>query len=274
MLKEFFRIFRQDATLTDLSLNNFDDNQTIDINAGETCYILQRFTFNHLFFEVSSANTAESTMKVEYHDGTAWREAVDYLDSTMSGLCTLGKTGVFQFQRRQDYGWNRITDTSKTSIPTELNELHLYNMYAMRLIFSGAVKCKIKTIQYAFCTSDDLACYDVEINSYLSSFQTGKTNWNKEIMTASKLMVMDLKTRGIIDNKGQILTFDDFVSACAYKTLYLIYSNLGKGYEEKKKQASDEYNSLLSIKRFTIDENQDGFLDTRELQGFVRTMVR
>lgn len=273
MLKEFFRIFRQDATLTDLSLANFDDNQTIDISAGETCYIMQRFPFNHLFFEIDSANTAEAAMNIQYWDGTAFRASVDKLDATMSGLSTLGKTGVFQFQRDNAYSWCRVIDTSKNG-PEELKDLTVYDMFASRLIFSGPVDCKIKTIQYSFCTNDDLLMFDVEVNSYLDSFETGKTNWNKEIMTASKLLIMDLRARSMLDNYGQILMFDDFFAACAYKTLYLIYSNLGKGYEEKRNFAREEYNSLLAIKRVKIDLDNDGKMDARDLKGYVRTLER
>lgn len=275
MLKEFFRIFKDTgSSLVDISLNNQDDSLTVDINAGQTIYIAQKFPFNHLFFEINSASTVTSDVSIQYWDGSDFIDTVDVIDATSSGGITLSKSGVIMFQRDKNYHWNNVDDTSENNRIDELSDLVIYDMYWSRLIFSGATECKLSTIQYAFTTSESLSYYDVEIDQFFESFAVGKTNWNREIMTASKLLVMDLRKLGIIDNNGQINLFDDFSSACAYKTLYLIYSNLGKGYEPKKIQAMEEYNSLLSIKRFKIDEDKDGRTDRREYAGKVRTLTR
>ncbi len=51
------------------------------------------------------------------------------------------------------------------------------------------------SVSYAFTSSQQLNNHDIEINNYYDRFALGKTDWNNEIVTASRYLVADLKRK-------------------------------------------------------------------------------
>ena len=131
-----------------------------------------------------------------------------------------------------------------------------------------------KRIVYAFTRSQQLDNLDVTINQFLTSFSAGKTNWDDEIITASVQLVNDLRRRGLVVSPGEILRFDDVSMACDYKTLMLIYKNLGPGYKDKLDQAKLDYEDTINLRRFSFDTDANAFLDRGELNNSVNVLVR
>lgn len=279
MLLNYIRLLTNiSASLVDKSLTNQDDTQTVGLVLGTSdyIYVAQRYPFTNLFIHMDTVNTNSSVLTAQYWDGVQWRNAVDMMDGTSLAGATFGKSGGIQFSLDDEYSWNKIFDTSDSVSPTELSTLKIYNSYWLRLKVSAAllVGTDSKEIGYSFTTSQRLKDFDVEIDGYLASFASGKTDWIDEIKTGSKLVVQDLKRLGLIMGPGQIIELDDVYVPTSLRTLALIYSNLGPSYKDKLEAVMKEYDKALNIRRFTFDDNADGKLEAREISGTIKRIYR
>lgn len=279
MLYEEIRvIYDNGTTLTDYSVANQDESSTVTLALSTTkfIYVGQKCPFTSLFFYKGTANSVSSTLKVEYWDGTAWREIADLLDDTVTAGAPLAKSGSIKWYLDDDYSWQKVFDTTDASAPTELSSVKIYDMYWVRIssldaLTSGATA---KQLAYTFTSTQELNNYDVEISGYYESFETGKADWIREIITASKLTLMEMKRRGLATHNGQLIELDDFNIPTSYKALELIYSNLGPSYAEKRKWAGDEFKNSLNVQRPVIDTNKDGKITGDEAKGTPRTLSR
>ena len=265
----------------DFSLDNQDDSKTVpmELEVGDYVYLGQYFPFNNFFAWVNTANENTSNLSVEYWANNQWVSAVDVLDATSVDGKTFAKSGVVQFSpvKNKD-SWSRVLDTSETNstTPSELNGFTIYDCYWVRLKVDANLSTgtELKRISYTFTDSQQLNKYDIEINSFMPAFEAGKADWIKEIITASELMLGDLKGKGLVISRGQILRFDDVSSACDLKALALIYSNLGKAYEEKRVRKELEYEKAINLRRFTFDLNNNAVVDQGEIQFKTVRIVR
>jgi hypothetical protein len=266
---------------SDISLANQDDSQKIDFNlqVGDYVYLGQYFPFNNFFAWVDTANEDAAALSIEYWANNKWVSAVDVLDGTSVDGATLGKSGVVQFSPlKLSDTWSRVSDTSESNstTPVELNSFAVYDCFWVRLKVDSNLSAgtKLNKITYTFTDSQQLNKYDVEINGFMPAFETGKADWIKEVVTASEIMLSDLKSKGLVISRGQILRFDDVSMACDLKTLALIYSNLGKAYEEKRIRKELEYEKAINLRRFTFDLNNNGMVDEGEIQFKTVRIVR
>lgn len=278
MLLDYIRVFTKLAALSDKSLDNQDDSLTfaVNLNTSEYIYVAQRLPFCSLFAYLSVANANASVLSIDYWNGTEWKAAVDLMDGTSVGGKTLAKSGMIQWSSDRNYSWSRVSDTSYTGGPTELSTLKVYDSYWARLKVSSALSASsaLKELTYTFTSSQELKKIDVEVDSYFGSFASGKTDWVDEIITVSKLVVTDLKSRGLIVAPGQVIELTDIYLPATFKTLELIYSNLGPSYEDKVKSMMHKYAEAMQVKRLTFDADANGQLDTREISGVIRKLVR
>ena len=278
MLFDYIRLFKDTGALSDVSIENQDDSATITANITDAqyFYVAQKLPFTNLFMWVGTANATASSLGIEYWNGTEWVAAVDVLDSTKVAGATLGRSGILQWSNDSDHTWSMVTDTGDDSAPTELQTLDVYNCYWARIkpTVSLHASTTLKEVTYAFTNTQELSNFDIEISSYLASFETGKTEWIKEIITASKLVVTDFRRKGLIVGQGQIVDMTDVSFPCALRTLMLIYSNLGPSYKEKIAAMQGEYDKCMNIPRFTLDTSKDGQIDLAEQTNVVRTMQR
>jgi hypothetical protein len=279
MLLNYIRVFTNiSSTLTDKSLANQDDASTVSLvlASGDYVYIAQRYPFTNVFIHMDTVNTNASVLSGQYWDGTAWRDAVDVMDGTSVGGKTLAQSGAVQWSLDADYSWNITNDTELTGAPTELSTLRIFNSYWFRLKVSATLSAGTdsKEIGYCFTNSQRLKDFDVELDGYLASFATGKTDWIDEIKTGSKLLVQDLKRMGLIMGPGQIIELDDVYVPCSLRSLALIYSNLGPSYKDKNLAIMAEYDKAMNIRRFTFDADADGKLTQREIAGTIKRIYR
>jgi hypothetical protein len=279
MLYEEVRvIYDNGSTLSDYSIQNQDESATVTLALSSTkfLYIAQKCPFTSLFFYKNTSNVVVSSLKIEYWDGTQWREVADLLDDTSVAGAPLSRSGVVKCYLDDDYSWQKVYDTSDYSAPSELQTLKIYEMYWLRISSLDALTAgaNAKQIAYTFTSTQELNNYDVEISGYYESFETGKLDWIKEIITASKLTLMEMKRRGLATHNGQLLELDDFNIPASYKALELIYSNLGPSYVEKRKWASEEFAKSLNVQRPVIDTNKDGKITGDEGKGTPRMLQR
>jgi hypothetical protein len=267
MLYNWLRVFKRNgATLTDLSLKNQDDSVLVPSNLASTeyLYLAQNYPFNNFFYWKDVANSNTATMKVEYWNGQEWKLAVDVLDASYG----FSESGNIQFSPDNESDWQITYDTSVNGAPSELNSIKIYDCYWCRVSFDVSLSAltSFKKIAYAFTSTQQLNKLDVEINTYYTSFEVGKTDWIKEILTASELMVQKLKTMGVIVGVGQILKFEDITLATDFKCLSLIYSNLGKSKADEKKEAEKNCDLMLTgNKKFTIDNDNNARISSQEI---------
>lgn len=281
MLSQWIRVFFSDnGTLTDKSIEAQDGSDMAfpAVAAEDYIYVGQYFPFNNLFIEMDTPNVTASLMSTEYWDGKQWRASVDILDGTKLLGATLGRSGVIQFAPNRQYKWNIIQDTSETNhTPAQLQTLTIYDLYWMRMKVSANLDAGtiIKKISYAFTTNQLMQGIDPEINEYLSAWGgVSKINWNEQIILASQHLVADFKARQLVVAPGNIVRFDDIALPVAYRTVALVYSQLGDAFKAKYDDAMRLYTNLLAVKRFTIDRNDDGAVERGEISQTVASLIR
>ncbi len=282
MLYNYIRTFYGDnGVLTDYSIDNQDELATVPlafVAAEDYVYIGQHFPVNNFFVQMDTINTNASVLSIEYWCGTinGWKAAVDILDGTTSGGKTFARSGVVQFSPAPAYIWQRVGDSTNEVMPTGLTASSVYNVYWLRIKASANISAgtDAKRICYAFTRSQQLDNLDVTIDQFLTSFNASKTNWDDEIVTASIHVVADLKRRGVIIHNGEIIRFEDISMACDYKTLSIIYKNLGPAYKEKLERVDKEYEKAVNLKRFTLDKDQDAFVSSGEISTSIKRLER
>lgn len=280
MIYDYIRVLKYNGSaFTDVSLANQDLDQTIDARLSTTdyFYIGQKCPFTNIYaWAHSTVNSIDADLTVQYWNGTEWVSAVDLLDGTKTGVDTLAKSGNIMWALDIDHNWQMIPDPTDANSPTEMQTLKIYNLYWIRIKASAQLSAStaLKEITYAFTTTNQLNNHDIEINNYFPAFETGKTDWIKEIVTASKMVTLDLRAKGLLEHWGQLITYEDIHIATNYKCLELIYFSLGKNYDEKRIEVQKMYEKALSPKRLTIDENMSGRIDSTEQNNIIRTLKR
>lgn len=269
MLVNWVRVFTKDNTVyADKSFDNENESAEIDaafVAAEDALYIGKVCPFNNFYSYIGTANTNSSTMSIEYWDSSQWRAAVDVIDGTSSSGKTLAQNGGVVFVPNKLYGWQMVEDTSDTvNAPSDLQDFTLYDLYWLRIKFSNDLSAgtTIKRLFYSFTTDQVINSIDKDATNYLTAF--GQTSWEPQIFTATKEVLADLKARKILTNEGQLLSLDPIAEPAAYKTLALIYFNLGEDYNDKYEKALNMYNTLLRNDLFPIDQDNNAVLDPDE----------
>jgi hypothetical protein len=258
MLYNWLRLLKKVGTVSDISLDNQDDSVILQSNfsTNDYLYIGQLYPFNNFYYWLKVANSNSAKMKIEYWSNNGWIEAIDLLDGTNA----FAKSGLVQFSPNKDSVWTYIEDTLNHT-GFDLNTKSIYNQYWIRISFDTNLSAltTFNKIGYAFTSTQQLNKLDVEINSFYASFENGKSDWIKEILTASELLILDLKTRNVLVSREQILKIEDVSILTDLKALELIYSNLGKAYDDKRERIIKDYEFLIkSFNNFTVDKNQTG----------------
>lgn len=282
MLSQWIRVFFSDnGALTDKSIAAQDGSGMAfpAVAAQDYIYVGQYFPFNNLFIEMSTTvNDEASILSCEYWDSRQWRSGVDFVDGTNVSGATLARSGVFQFSPNRNYSWQYVVDTSDPQgVPAELSTLSIYDLYWLRLKVSANLDAAtvLKKISYAFTTNEAMRSIDPDIDKYLVPWGGAtKTSWNEQIILASQHLVADLKGRQLIVGVGNLVRFDDISLAVAYRTNALIYSQLGAAFKDKYADAIKQYESLLNLKRFTIDKNNNAQVERNEVSQTVGSLIR
>jgi hypothetical protein len=255
MLTQWIRLIKDS---TDVSLDNQGSGTIAMDGSSPTLYLGKKAPFNNFFMWFDTVNSNSVTMTVEYYDNNAWVEVVDLLDGTSGAT----QSGVVQFSPDRKNRWSNVDDSSEKG-PTELSSFTIYDMYWIRITFSGDLSAgtALQEINYKFTTQEEVLLRDNDINEFLTSF--GQTNWLPQILSASLEVANDFKKKGLISDEGQILRFDDVSMPTVYKTLFIIYLNLGESYKDRRKEINDLYEkSFVGI--YTLDKNSDGFESKNE----------
>ena len=265
------RVFLSDnGTLTDYTIEaRNSDTIPAELIAGEDyIYIGSWDPMNNFFLEMHTANTNAATMTLEYWSNSEWVEVVDLIDATKSSGNTLAQTGCVQWIPDRDKLISRVNDTTASdATPTELNNIEIYERFWIRLSPTADLSAgtAIKTLFYRFADSAKLYSLDPILSNYLGSWQTGKANWDEQLMIASEEVVLDLRRRGIIRGSEELINRKELELMTAYKALTIIYSGLGgKDEIQKANDCAKKYHDLAGNMRFTVDVDNDARLNVDE----------
>jgi len=245
--------------------------QTFAYTAGQYLYVGSIVPFNNLWFEVGVANDLAATLSVSMWFGQEWTPAVDLYDGT-SGLFS---TGRVVWNTDLDKGWNIEQRSSQV---TGLAGTNIFNMYWARFSWSVSIKAttSLKYLGQKFANDDILGSYypDLTLSSLKEQFESGKTNWDEQHYMSAELIVMDLKKRGVIFGRGQILDYSLLESASCHKLAEIVYTSFGPSYFEQRAEAAKYYEKQMTLPFKTVDHNLDGRLDPLERILSTRFMTR
>lgn len=288
MLFDYIRILKNvGATLTDLSYDNQDESVKPDITltTPATDYLLvgMQYPFNNFFIDLTGGDVNDnvSTLSVQYWDGSKWVDAVDVLDGTSVSGKTLAKPGSIMFsQDRQKTGWGKVNNP-RVQGPAELSTKDIYDLYWLKIKVSAAIApaapaaaVTMRELGFAWTTGAKMKGIKSEVDRYLDSFATGKTNWIPEIMAACKMLITEMKKQGLVVGPQQLVRADDFWLPATYKALWLVYSSLGPSYKDQADALHHQYYKTLNVNNVSIDQDGNGRLDQSELNSRVREAVR
>jgi len=265
-------IFSDNGTLNDLSvnLNNYHSGTGAIgvVAADDYLYIGSRYPFNSFYMSFGTANTQASTLSISYWDGNQWRSAVDVIDQTdgfqQNGLVT------FVPDKGQS-GWSREDTVNRggTEQVTGLGDVTIYDQYWLRLSLSADLDAgtTLEWIMYKFIVDDDLYSeYPIFNSSTLkTAYESGKSDWEEQIVVSSRIVVDEMIKRGIIDSGNQLLDYKKVESPTIPKVAEIIFNGLGDDYDNDRLKARDSFNNRISNKVFNVDLNNNATLDNREL---------
>jgi hypothetical protein len=248
---------------------------TIDIvSADDAIFIGSELPFNSLYFDVSSANDQTSTPTVSYWDGGAWVPMVDLIDET-NGLFVSGHmtwvTDKSKIWAKEDTvyhsGGEQITD---------LGDVTVYDLYWLKITYSADLNASttLNWVGTKFCSDNDLEGeYSLFGRSgFITAYESGKTDWEKEIILASRLVVEELIDKGSIVSGDQLLERRKLRDATVSRTAQLIFTSMGDDYEDDRVKARNEFKSRMNKKNYKADLNANARLDESE-KGMVNGIL-
>ena len=261
-------IFKNDSSLLDYSLELVDYHSgtaVVDyVSAEDSIYIGSELPFNSLFFDVSVVNAQAATPSVSYWTGSQWAPMVDVLDETKVSGVSLAKSGYITWTTDKNSGWVR-KDTDEIS---DLSSITIYDLFWLKLDFSADLDATtaFSFIGPKFCSDADLTGEHTLFGNttFKANYESGKVDWEKEIVLASRLVVTDIKKKQAIISGDQLLDRRILIDATVSKCAEIIFTNLGDDYENDRNNAKAEYKNRLDLPNFAVDENADGRLNDSE----------
>lgn len=268
-------IWGDNATLKDLSVvinNLFSDGTIIGFNAAQDkLYIGSDLPFNHRYFSVLVENDVASVVTASIWDGSQWQSAVDVIDQTISPDAagkSLSQSGIISWVVDRNHVWGK-RDTTELMIDSGLETLKIYEMYWVRLSFSGNFNANtaLKYMGHKFSSDNDLGGYypDLTRSNVMLAFKAGKTDWEDQHVLAAEEIIRDLRKKNVIWNRNQIFGWEEFTDASVHKVAEIVFTAFGNDYETRKENARDNYeNALDKVVQSAIDKNVDGRLEEVE----------
>jgi hypothetical protein len=259
---------------TDISKNVNDfrsGTQPFAYNAGEYLYVGSIMPFNNLYFDLATANENAANVSIQMWFGNAWVNAVDVIDET-SGLTSSGR---ISWNTDRLKAWDIEQDSGMVS---GITSFEIYNKFWLRLSWSASFSAGtiIKYIGQKFANDDTLYSYYPDFNNLdtKAGFESGKTSWDEQHYMAVEYIVADLKNRGIIKSRSQLMDWSIFKNAACRRVACIIYTAFGAPYIDQLTKAESDYSKAMDINYFMIDTSANGSLDPTEVVTSVRFGTR
>lgn len=263
---------------TDLSedVNDFStDPVPFAYTEGEYVYVGAEVPFNQLWIEPGAPNAAAASISVDVWWAQRWAAVVDLADGTKTGSASLAKAGRVQWALDQHKGWDSEYDSARIE---GLEGTAIYGMYWLRLSWNASLtgSTTLKYVGQKFSTDGDLfgRYPDLNKSALMTSFKTGKTDWNDQAYMAAEIIARDLMARKIILARGQIFDHSRMLEPSVHKTAELIYRGFGMPYEPMRQRAERDYEKAMNKDFFRVDRDRDGRLSDRDKRHSTSWMTR
>lgn len=262
-------LYKDASTLSEITAstsNYYSGTVPFVVDASEDAlYIGSEHPFNHVYLKVGTANTNPSSISVQYWYNSGWSDAVQVTDET-NGLT---QSGRLSFTPNRSNVWEmESTNYEGDQIP-ELSSIVIYDHYWMKITFSADLSAgtTLAWIGHKFATDNELGGEFPDLNrsNVKTSFQSGKTDWEEQIVIASQIMVADLTDAGLIKGVGNVIEPDMLKAACVQKTAEIIFRSFGGDYEPRADKCQDEYQKRLKSRFVTFDQNNNAIKDQAEI---------
>lgn len=279
------RIFlSKSGVMTDLStsLKEYKTlSSIINLTNADYIYIGQSFPFNHVFMKVKTPNIISATLSIEYFDGKDWRSVAEIIDETNLLGKPFGQSGFIQWTPDKNFNWNyadTVRGNNYDENITGMGSVKVYDLFWIRLKVSTTITAttELKWIGNLFSNDSDLFGEHPELNktSFLTSIETGKTDYEEQHVIAAKAIIDDLSVTGDLLHNGQILDRDDFRLMSVSKTAQIIYNMLGADYFSYRDECLKEYSIRKNKKNKKIDLQLNARLDQTEISYPSSNVVR
>jgi hypothetical protein len=100
----------------------------------------------------------------------------------------------------------------------------------------------------------------------LTSFETGKANWEEQHVKAASLIIQDLKKKGIIVGSEQVLEKSILAPASVCKVAEIIFNAFGRDYNDQRLAAKEEYEKRMDLSKYLVDTDNNGILGPEEVK--------
>lgn len=279
MLPSSHVVFSDNGSLSDLSalLSDFNEaGQALAIVAAQDAlYLGSDLPFNHRYFHVPDAlkNAVSGSVTAHLWDGQQWRQAVQTHDLTKVAGVPFARAGLILWVPDRDYA-PALEDTT-ADMGSPLSSVKIYDKYWVKLSFSDAFSFTLKYVGHKFCKDSDLRTYYADLDRAevrTAFYGTATPSWDSIHVAAAEEIIRDLRARGIIWSKNQILEPDVFRDAGAHRAAAIIYAPGGLNQPEKQEDAEKQYKTAMGKLNFKVDRNADARLDPGESLN-VRTVV-
>lgn len=275
-------LYSDNGTLHDFSvaLNNYyNSTEILNLKTTDYLYIGARLPFNHCFFKLDSVNTSQASLSVDYWSADGWANCVEVLDSTNG----FKQSGFIEWTPNRQTSWARESTNDEGETVDGLESVTIYDRYWVRIKtdtdFEGEtipgeteldpdtiLDVQVSWIGNLFSDDNDLGAEypDLVRGEVKTSFKSGKTNWEEQHVKAAQVIIQDLIDKNIIEEKGQILDWREFINASVHKTAEIIFNSFGDDYRDNSADARKEYLQRISKRIYRVDLNKNAIEDVKE----------
>lgn len=256
---------------TDLTKNLAEfhsETSAIQLSTTEYLYFGSFLPFNHKYFDVTTANATPADLSIEIFDGSGWVSVNEVYDYTDSSGVPYSQSGNIQFTINRNDSWSFVGDTSTNSYLTEFSTGPIiYDKYWARVSASVSISLTLRYVGHLFCVEQDLLDVYPALSSttLLNSWETGKTDWLDQRITATEYVIQDLKRRNIIAERSQVVETSVLMEPAIHRTAHIIYNGLGpRNYAEEITTSGIYYRDSMNITKFEQDVSGNGQKDRIE----------
>lgn len=234
------------------------------VAAQDYIYVGARAPFNHYYFKLATPNTNPNTLTLSLWDGRTWNNVYEKIDET-NGFT---QSGFLYFVPDKSSSWNDESTNDQGDQITGLTSVKIHDLYWLRIASSAnwSAGTIFSWFGQKFSDDNDLRSEfpDLLRSAMLTSFESGKTDWEEQHVKAAELIVEDLTTQEVINFREQILIKEEFTLAAVQKVAQLIYTSFGDDYAERRNNAEAQYVKRLNKSIYRVDKNNNAILSKGE----------
>lgn len=265
-------LVEDDGSLTDVSFDVTNLNQDTvtlpNVSSEDAIFVGRTLPWNHLYFDVATANDQASIMTVQAWNGREWVSVVNLLDGTNDGTGLFEKSGISFWINDKREVWQK-EDTDAIS---DLSSVTIYGMYWLKITFSADINAStsIRYIGQKFSRDSDLELMYPELllAGSLAAFKSGKTSWDDQHILAAQIISEDLKnTFDVYVNSSQVLDWEQFRVASTHLVASMAFRAYGDDFKDNFNQAIKDYKIAFEKAKPKFDLNKNARIDDGERLG-------